>query len=381
MRSTRGRASLPVHSAAVDAGPSSGLSGGSTAARQLVACVSAAEQGSAVACSLSAHAGAGEVRVEDDRLRAAACVPAARRCPCCDAAPCAPTARAPAALRQGIPHVSEFNEEQIDAVAGGPTLRQVALDFVPPTREHRRASHRLAAALLQARPPGPSAARAQRRSRAAGWPGECVRAGAAGGPGVSPGSAAGRRGGGALCVHWVTACRRCGALGRPERRGAARPGRAARARGAAAAGRHGAAAPPHRARHRLAAPQAHRGAVRQVRPRAAPGARLNRPLARLTRPLARPPVPPKAAGLAGAVYPALFMVAGGGWRRWWAPRDTFGRKRSRAQHCSALARPAAVCAERAALPRATAFDAQVPCATQRAGRCARPGRARSTSSS
>jgi len=102
----------------------------------------------------SAHAGAGGVRVKKDGLRAAARVPAARCCASCDAAPCAPTARAPTALRQGIPHVSEFNEEQIDAVAGGPTLRQVALDFVPPTREHRRASHRLAAALLQARSPG-----------------------------------------------------------------------------------------------------------------------------------------------------------------------------------------------------------------------------------
>ena len=50
-----------------------------------------------------------------------------------------------------------LNDEQVEALAGYRTLRQVALDYAAPDRDNRRLSQRLAAALMQARPPAPGA--------------------------------------------------------------------------------------------------------------------------------------------------------------------------------------------------------------------------------
>lgn len=49
--------------------------------------------------------------------------------------------------------VLQLSEQQIAAIAGGPTLRRLALGYDVPGRDNRRASNRLAAALLQACPP------------------------------------------------------------------------------------------------------------------------------------------------------------------------------------------------------------------------------------
>lgn len=48
--------------------------------------------------------------------------------------------------------VLQLSEQQIAAFAGGPTLRRLALGYDVPGRDNRRASNRLAAALLQACP-------------------------------------------------------------------------------------------------------------------------------------------------------------------------------------------------------------------------------------
>ena len=54
---------------------------------------------------------------------------------------------------QGVEPVEELTAEQVDALAGGRTLRQQALHQAPPGRVNERMSGRLAAALTQARAP------------------------------------------------------------------------------------------------------------------------------------------------------------------------------------------------------------------------------------
>lgn len=54
---------------------------------------------------------------------------------------------------QGVEPVEELTAEQVEALAGGRTLRQQALQQAPPGRDNERMSRRLATALMQARAP------------------------------------------------------------------------------------------------------------------------------------------------------------------------------------------------------------------------------------